>query len=223
MHNHEKVMGRAKGAPVVPRKQKLPRRRCLGWRISLRTLLLLLTVLAVTLGIRQIRIQKHINAMDAILSKRAQIQGDYLDFVGPDFLWSGSFQNPQTLKHYYSRYNARFLHYMEKLGLATPGGTSCEMWGPSCGSREIQMLGSLLHLKNLALLDITLTAEDLQSIADLGELEYLSVHNCMISDEDLPYLCQFKQLKELWLAGSELSNDGLAELRECLRNCEISL
>jgi hypothetical protein len=85
---------------------------------------------------------------------------------------------------------------------------------------QVSDLSPLAELKNLELLELDNTqVSDLSPLAELKNLELLWLHNTQVSD--VSPLAELKSLKKLYLDNTQVSDEQVQELRQALPNCEI--
>jgi hypothetical protein len=63
---------------------------------------------------------------------------------------------------------------------------------------------------------------DLQLIANLPNLQDLSLDETSISDIGMAYLTELKDLKKLHVSKTNVTKDGLINIRKTFPNCEVS-
>ena len=64
--------------------------------------------------------------------------------------------------------------------------------------------------------------EDLRLLADFESIERLSLVGTQVTNAAVPHLKQFTRLRFLDVSGTEITDDGIAELQKALPNCRIS-
>ena len=86
---------------------------------------------------------------------------------------------------------------------------------------SMRFVGKLVGLRVLRLPGARITDECLADLFNLTYLEHLDLQNCPIYDEAVPYLARLTSLRTLWLFRTRMSQEGAAELRKQLPDCDI--
>ncbi len=171
-------------------KPAQPRRR--GFRFSLRTLLILVTVLSVPLGwvgwkLREVR--------------REQATIDWIEEMGGE----ASFHSQHGISWWKKTTNKWFGERVASVSLP---------------NTQVSDLSPLAELKSLKWLFLNSTqVGDLSPLAELMNLKRLSLNYTQVGD--LSPLAGLKNLKTLILRNSQVSDEQVQELRQALPNCKI--
>ena len=222
------------------KKTAEPRRR--WFRFSLRTLLILVTVLSVPLGwVAWERQQIH--------RERAAIA--WVEETGGNVSFlSSRFRNGTNEKSWWEKSTDKWfgervrlvslsntpvsdlshlanLKYLEKLLLQrTPVSNLSPLgelkhlellWLHNTQVSDLSPLAELTNLKDLPLINTQVS--DLSPLAELKNLKELYLSNTQVSD--LSPLAELKNLEILTLGNTQVSEEQVQELRQALPNCEI--
>ncbi len=193
-------------------------------RISLRTCLILTTLIACVLG--WIACERHQSGFERQIGKKLQEQHFYPKFLGP--------------------YDSRIAHNRNE-----PQGLWRDLARVALGERilsirvgdaDVKSLSLLAHLKSLEKLEVVNTSvtdltplnglknlkrlafhgesiSDLTPISGLKNLEYLGLYDTSVSD--LAPLVGLSNLKRLSLHGTSVSDEQLKALQQALPSCTI--
>ncbi len=218
-------------------KTAKPRRR--GLRFSLRTLLIVVTVLSVPLGwigwrLQQVRRERAtiiwIEKMGGNVSFHHQFETD------PRSWWKES-----TDRWFGERVGYVNLHHPQVSDLS-PLTEFKNLKVLDLGKTQVSDLSPLAELKNLSTLYLGNTqVSDLSPLAALKNLESLNLSNTQLSN--LSPLAELKNLEKLWLSdtqvsdvsplaalknlkwlslyNTQVSDEQVQELRQALPNCDI--
>lgn len=210
--------------PVSPPKPPRPRRR--WFQFSLRSLLLIMTVLAVWLGMQMDRVRKRQQALEMVLGH------------------SGSVSNSAALDSHEKRYDANTAEV--EYQLARTKGRSAKGTAVSAGEVDrlrVQRLWAqgifdeghrpfwcprwalpdetFVKVTHISLIDRSIDDDDVKSLQVFAELEYLDLRGTRITDLGLRRLACLKNLRHLDLTNTNVTGEGVRKLREALPDCDI--
>jgi len=96
---------------------------------------------------------------------------------------------------------------------------------PEISPRDIEAISQLPNLVQLSLHNTKITDRTMTLICGMKGLEMLSLHQCSrpITDQDAQRLSELKNLTELFVSPSEISDAEVARLRSAVPNCRILL
>ena len=223
-----------------------PRRRWL--QFSLRTLLIVVTVLSVPLGwvgwrLGQVRREQATITWIEEMGGRVYYQSNYK----PDdrSWWEEStdkwFGERVRLVGFHYSYSHRYFRYRQVSDLS-PLVELKNLTYLDLGNTQVSGLSLLAELKNLKSITLNNTpVSDLLPLAELKSLEMLTLIDMQVSDlsllaklknlerlnlsntpvSDLSPLVELKSLKEIYLENTQVSDEQVQELRQALPNCEI--
>lgn len=185
---------------------KLPIKR--RWlQFSLRSFLVLITVVAVVLAIGINRARSRRAAIRAI----DELGGTYgVQVMGPTWLrdWVGDD------KYFYDAIQVSF-------------GRGNDGYDPQRPFTDAELAGVIEHLNafpsfSLLSLNCTDISDDgLRHLKRIRNLEHLRLNVTKVSDEGLGHLTTIRTLKKIELERTNVTDKGIAELRNSLPNCEI--
>lgn len=201
--------------------QKLKRRYL---RISLRTLLLLVTVLGVALGVYLNRVQQQARAVAMI--ERLGGQCWYTYQVDENRIGYQTPREPSAPKwlrtvlsdHFFTTVIMVNLKQSEvtdddlKLLVGLRNLKRLDLEGPSITDSSLEHIGRMTSLEVLHLFDTRVTDQGLAHVATLKQLTSLGLSVSRISDKGLVHLSGLKALETLYMTENEITNDGLKAL-----------
>jgi len=86
----------------------------------------------------------------------------------------------------------------------------------------MRALGELSGLRSLILRDVKISAAALSDLTALSKLVRLELRGVPIDDVAVPHLARFTQLRELDIAKTGITLEGLAELKKALPQAKIA-
>ncbi len=187
-------------------------------RFSLRTLLVLLTIVCVVLGVIVSRAERQRRAVAAIVKAGGEVAYDYeiypemdeggdrVDLPGPDWL-------------------CRLLgvDYFGTVIWAhlTPTPTPLP---PDCAPDEVAVhLGRLPGLETVLLSDTSISRKGLAELSGLKKLRELGLDGSQVTDADLAPLAALTSLEELRLDGTKVTGSGMAHLSKLANLRDVSV
>jgi hypothetical protein len=210
-------------------------------RFSLRTLLILLTIICVVLGIIVSRAERQRRAVAAIVKAGGEVaydyeilaaldEGDEVDLPGPDWLcrllgvdyfgtviWARLTPTPTPLSP-----DCAPDEVAAHLG-RLPGLEKLLMSDTHISRKGLAELSGLKKLRELGLDGTHVTDADLAPLAELTSLEKLRLDGTKITGPGLAHLSKLTHLKELSVTGTHVDDAGLAHLRGLTSLEELSL
>ncbi len=188
------------------------------FRFRLRTLLIVVTVLSVSLGWVSWRLQQ-------VGRERATIA--WVVEMGGRVVYQSNFNfdkrswwEKTTYKWFGERVVDVNLHNKQVSDLL-PLAELKNLEGLMLGNTQVSDLSPLAELKNLISLTLGNTrVSDLSLLAELKRLTTLSLNSTPVSD--LSPLVELKRLRKLHLDNTQVSGEQVQELRQALPHCQIS-
>jgi internalin A len=96
------------------------------------------------------------------------------------------------------------------------------LWlGPRITDNGMKTVGTMRRLKHLDVCAHLVTDEGVRELATLPDLEVLWLTRCRVSDDIIPLLADRKNLRELNVRHTEVTEQGIERLRQALPNCRI--
>lgn len=189
------------------------------FRFSLKTLLLVLTVVAVYLGLEANRVAKQREAMAIIEPTGVRALYDYqYELLQTDpKKFSRTFQTmePPCPKWLHDLVGPDYFRTVVQVGGILTFDDDFHF-----GDEELQqVVARLPHLRRLWLHDLQLTDAGLRDLSSLKNLEALSLDESEIGDEGMQIVGQCTRLKNLQLCGTNVTDAGLLLLQQ-LRKLE---
>jgi hypothetical protein len=224
----------------------LPRRL---FRYSLRTLLVFVTLAALSLGWKVNQTRNEQRAVAAIEAAGGLVRYDWMDDYyqaevakGPVH-WSAIYggrdsRRWSTLRQWFGD------EYFEHVIAVTVFGSDLD----DHDDNDKRWMGGLLDLPKLITLDIDdipINDDDLQHVKDLTalrslslsgaavtdagviqlenltNLEWLDLTSTSVSDESVDIFIRFSQLQHLWLNDTQVTPSGAEKIREALPHCRV--
>ena len=222
-------------------KKSSPARRRFGFRFSLRTLLIVMTLACLVCGFflnKLIRQRTAVRRFYELTAHRPDSHGDHLVTMGYRYQGRDEYYKPiipkwqhpfrdlfgeeafgevtgvQLLDTAATDEDLRYVAYfptMERVSLSRTKVTDDGLF-------RLQACPKLrsLHLDSTAITDMGLAR-----LSPFTELESLSLSGTKITDAGLFHLAKMQKLKELWLRNTAITNDGFLELEKALPECHI--
>lgn len=183
-----------------------PRKR---FKISLRTLLLVIAIICIPLGIRINRVRKQ----DALTRRIHELGGDVVYDVGvPVPWWLGPLGRPMIIAADLSNTPATGEDISRVAELRALQRLNLE--GTQTSDAEIAELASLRDLQHLLLSGTQVSDECCQSLAKLTRLRSLMLRDCAISDRGLAQLSTLSNLESFDLRSTDITPAGMAALKQ---------
>jgi hypothetical protein len=193
----------AAAQPVSKAPPARPRRRL--WRFSLRTLLAVVTLVALVLGVWVSRAERQRQAVAAIQAAGGIVRYDYQAGEAPAVY--GERPGPDWL--------------CRLLGVDYFADVTLVGLYPSATDETVAHLSGLTSLTCLYLDDTQVGDAGLAHLSGLTNLRVLWLHNTGVGDASLICLSGMSNLQELSLPGTQVSDAGLAHLSRALPHCLI--
>jgi hypothetical protein len=213
-----------------------------SWQFSLRTLLLVMTVLCLVGGwwlngaYRQRTAVRHFYALTA---PRANL-------LGYEQLTTFGYRN-QGKDEYYKPIVPEYLHWLrDMIGEDCFGEvTGVQLNHTAATNDDLRYLADLPHIERVSLPSTQVTGEGLirmpgcrnlrglqldqlpisdeaiESLLRFPQLESLSLNGTQVTDAGLEHLAKLTRLKELWLHNTKITDDGYKRLQAALPHCTI--
>jgi hypothetical protein len=86
---------------------------------------------------------------------------------------------------------------------------------------SVPALKALRRLELLNLAGTNITDRAVIDISGIQTLTSLSLKDTSVTDAAVPLLCKMRNLEYLTISGTQISINGLRQLRACLPKCEI--
>jgi Leucine-rich repeat (LRR) protein len=108
------------------------------------------------------------------------------------------------------------------LDLSGAERTDSGLWSVSLTERGFDAIATLGNLRHLRLNGTLVSSRGLQRLAGLTKIEWLDLERCQrIGDDVVPLLASFRSLRRVDLAGTQVTQKGVEELKRAKPNCEI--
>jgi Leucine-rich repeat (LRR) protein len=108
------------------------------------------------------------------------------------------------------------------LDLSGAERTDSGLWSVSLTERGLDAIATLGNLRHLRLNGTLVSSRGLQRLAGLTKIEWLDLEGCQrIGDDVVPLLASFRSLQRVDLAGTQVTQKGVEELRRAKPNCKI--
>ncbi len=101
------------------------------------------------------------------------------------------------------------------------GLVDLDLAGTSVTDQSIEILSGMEHLRILSLAETQITDAAMPVISQLSKLERLNLFGVPITDASVDHLLALPHLKKVYLWKTQLSEDGLAKIKESLPECEV--
>jgi len=173
------------------------------FRFSLRTLLVLITLLGIWLGLQGKRARDQKEAIQSILApdknNDVAVYYDYqLDDAG-QYLAAAVPPGPEWLRQLIGD------HFFIS-------ADSISFYGPDVSASQLEPLKRLPGLKSLTFSSTSFSDEGFAHLKDLGTLRSLVIDDSTITDGGLSHLVRLSRLQELRLFSNEITDAGLLRL-----------
>jgi hypothetical protein len=218
-----------------------PQRRRLRFRFSLRTLLIVMTVVCLVSGFwlnRAIRQRTAVRRFYELTANRLPIDGDELVTMiyrhrGKDHYakpiiakWLRPLTDAIGEEAFGDVIGVQLLNSPAtdedlQLLVGVPNAERVWLSKTKVTDRGIEYLHACRKLKFLALEDTSVTDAGVAQLTDLAGLESLSLSGTKVTDASIPHFVKLKSLKELWLRNTAITNEGYLQLKAALPNCHI--
>ena len=192
----------------MPHESHSPMTR--SFRLSLRTWMVLFTILTVILGYWTIQASSQRRIANALVANGARIMYQY------------QFDNFDDEARYSSNYDATPPWLAKWIGIdyCSPIVKVSSIHADK-PSEIAELCGKLPNLRTLAIQDTSLEDADLEAIVGHQRLRGLHLRGTQISDEAVPYLATFTRLHVLNIQGTSLSPTAVESLRAALPTTRI--
>ncbi|MGD0296986.1 MAG: hypothetical protein ABSE86_07700 [Bryobacteraceae bacterium] len=108
------------------------------------------------------------------------------------------------------------------LDLSGAERTDSGLWSVSLTEPGLDAIATLGNLRHLRLNGTLVSARGLQRLAGLTKIEWLDLESCArIGDDVIPVLASFRNLQRVDLAGTQVTEKGVADLRRANPRCKI--
>jgi Leucine-rich repeat (LRR) protein len=108
------------------------------------------------------------------------------------------------------------------LDLSGAERTDSGLWSVSLTEPGLDAIATLGNLRHLRLNGTLVSARGLQRLVGLTKVEWLDLQGCTrIGDDVIPVLASFRNLQRVDLAGSQVTEKGVAELKRADPKCTI--
>jgi hypothetical protein len=180
------------------------------WRFqySLRTLLLLVAVVAILCSWLATETQQARNQSEAVKAIR-RLGGEVVrDCDTHDYSLTSTPPEPEWLRELLG---GDFFENVVIVYINAPQATDA----------DLEHVRGLTHLQCLYVVRMQVTDAGLKYLEELRELQELHLDNAQVTDLGLEYLKGATQLERLHIAGTHVTDEGVKELQLALPNCEI--
>jgi hypothetical protein len=197
-----------------------PTRRRRWYQFGMRTLLLIMLLLAVGTGAWVRSVQRQQRAVQRFRDVNAQVYYDYMPVTASasaadrpfpdwcyDWLSEDFFHTVTCVKVGRDHFDVEVLRAFADL----PDLKRIDLTGNIDGE-ELRYLRSLNQLRDLRLNGTSVTDNSLRHLSNLSHLRSLDLFRCGISDEGLRHIRPLTQLRHLRLAKSAVTGAGIREL-----------
>jgi Leucine-rich repeat (LRR) protein len=108
------------------------------------------------------------------------------------------------------------------LDLSGAERTDSGLWSVSLTEPGLEVIATLQNLRHLRLNGTLVSARGLEKVAGLSKIEWLDLQGCTrIGDDVVPVLARFRALQRVDLAGTRVTEKGVAALRRANPKCKI--
>jgi internalin A len=108
------------------------------------------------------------------------------------------------------------------LDLSGAQRTDSGLWSVSLTEPGLDAIATLKNLRHLRLNGTLVSARGIERLAGLSKIEWLDLADCKrIGDEVVPLLASFRTLQRVDLAGTQVTDKGIAALHRANPNCKI--
>jgi hypothetical protein len=118
-----------------------------------------------------------------------------------------------------------FLRQMPQLEYLDIGGqqrTDSGLWSLTLTDAGMQAIGSVTDLRELRLEGRGLTSRGLEPLKGLAKIDRLNLQGCKrLRDDAAPVLASMKQLRELDLKDTGMSDAAIARVKAALPDCQV--
>ncbi len=199
---------------IEPPKADRPKRKRRWFQFSLRTLLIVIAIVAIPcawLGSRIERKRKEREAVAAVEALGGYVWYDYQAAApgGPPWASPAEPYGPAWLRSF-----LRDDFFSEVTGVS--------LQDANVSDADLVNLKGLSYLESLNLVDrISITDAGLINIRGLAQLKMLDLQRTNVSDVGVANLKGLGRLKTMYLFGTKVTAAGVNEVRKMLPNCEI--
>lgn len=100
--------------------------------------------------------------------------------------------------------------------------TDSGLWSVSLTEPGLDAIATLGNLRHLRLNGTLVSSRGIERLAGLSKIEWLDLEGCpRIGDDVAPLLASFRNLQRVDLAGTQVTDKGIAALRRANPNCKI--
>ncbi len=203
--------------------QSKPRRRF--FRYSLRTMMLVVTLICVLLGITAKRAQDQKQAVEVILESGGivlyQHRTERSDPPGPEwlrkFIGDEYFFRVDSVHFTEAKINEASLIAISRL----TDMRSLVLTGNRVTDAGLEHLQTLTKLQDLNFSSTEITDAGLVHLRGMTELQRLFFYNTKISDRGVEHLNVLTNLRGLILNRTSITDEGARNLRQALPNCKV--
>ncbi len=191
-------------------------------RISLSSLLVLMTVFCVLVAIWASQVQPLIDQYAAMKVVKLRGGGWRARPIEATF-WQKWFLEPEAFQEVYSvNLNKAKLEEddLPKLG-ALRNLKSLYLEGSNFSDEGMGALSSIRGLEELDLRYCSLTDAGIKRLGDKPQLRMLNLNGSDISDESIERLSSFSRLETLYIRWTRISAEGSKQLQENLPDCQV--
>lgn len=188
-------------------------------RLSLRTLLVLITIISLGLGWRAMEVKRHRDAIQELTSRQFWLSDFYPDPIGPNWLYTKRvLRNLEALDDISTReYGGGFLCLQEPAWCTAPYSGLSES--------DLQLIAKVRGVHTLVLWDSQMPSSLLPELAEIPELRSLYIQSSTAPpvDETIISLSKIKHLERLLIQlDLPYPDDFVERLREALPNCRVA-
>jgi hypothetical protein len=176
-------------------------------RFSLRTLILVATIVSVPLTWLSIRLhdaRQQLGAVKRLTELRGHVEYDFLPQAGGN----GTPRGWPIFRRWLGP------HFFDRVDLVSLSPVASSGYGVlqvlPCNDHDLALVAQLRGLRRLGISNTKVTDDAMIYVGQIQSLEVLYLHGTVITDRGLQHLSQLTNLKEVSLHGTRMTDEGIA-------------